>query len=83
MIVDEDHEYIVAWTGGYEMPSFCAFRDRGDAVACARDWYSQSESNVGDIVQILTLSVSAATILKVEYAPDWDSNVWITEKIPG
>ena len=52
--------YIVCWSGGYELPSYQAFRTYDDAYRAAKDW--EKDTDEGDMIEILVLDTASLDI---------------------
>lgn len=51
-----DWRYILAWTGGYEPPSYKAVATEEEAWALANEW--ASEMDEGDTIDVLRIDVN-------------------------
>lgn len=57
--------FIVAWTGGYELPQYATERTLEDAVKRAQDWDEGADE--GDFIDILRVDVAKSTIERVPW----------------
>lgn len=53
--------FIVAWTGGYEMPTYFATPDQDEAEAKFAEWLADRKDE-SDTIQILEVSEDGRTI---------------------
>ena len=57
--------YIVAWTGGYEAPSYTAFFDEARAWDQAYEWVEEMEEGV-DTIDVLRLDLPSLKMERLE-----------------
>jgi len=63
--------YIVAWTGGYEAPSYHAFMTENEAMRQAEEWWADADQDA-DSLDVLRINPNDMTITRVE-AHRWAS----------
>lgn len=56
--------YIIAWTGGYEAPSYGYKSTMREAMGLAEEWASQLQD--GDTIDVLEVDTDAGTVTRVE-----------------
>lgn len=69
--------YIVAWTGGYEAPSYHAFMTENEAMRQAEEWWADADQDA-DSLDVLRINPNDMTITRVE-AHRWASRPGDTE----
>jgi len=56
--------FIVAWTGGYEAPSYVVFATEEEAIKQAKEWWADADEDA-DSIDILRLNPTDLTIERI------------------
>ena len=59
--------YIVAWSGGYDAPSYAVKLNAEEAMTQGKEWMKDAED--GDWVDVLEVDPKAGTVKRLEKEP--------------